>query len=299
MGDMFRKLVFENASGKQVVLNDSTIKQYFEVGTRSGFTAPEVELITQKYINGKEKIIGRILKPRVVTMTFIIVGGSAAKRDSVFFDMIEKLIDVSGGDVGKLYIKRSDGKTVYLNCAYSSGLSVVEQYEKYHRFTLEFYASDPYFYNDFQFTTQLNDTESDIVTLADDLYLGVWYLGIGNINGNGVIVNQLEEDAYPIIKIRGRRQDITITNQTTNERIAFTNLPMFRGDTLVIDTREQSKDAHIEKEDGTVISALQYLDWETMNLSLRLVPGSNGIVWSGYGEIQPITFSYSQQFISA
>jgi len=299
MGNMFRKLVYENASGKQVVLNDSTIKQYFEVGTRSGFTAPEVELITQKYINGKEKIIGRILKPRVVTMTFIIVGGSAAKRDSVFFDMIEKLIDVSGGDVGKLYIKRSDGKTVYLNCAYSSGLSVVEQYEKYHQFTLEFYASDPYFYNDYKFTSRINDIDSDIVTLADDLYLGVWYLGIGNINGHGVVINHLEETVDPIIQIKGRRQNITITNTTTNDSISFVNLPIYQGDTLVIDTREQSKDARIEKEDGTIISALQYLDWSTMNMSLRLVPGSNGINFTGYGEIQPITFAYNQQFLSA
>lgn len=299
MGNMFRKLVYENASGKQVVLNDSTIKQYFEVGTRSGFTAPEVELITQKYINGKEKIIGRILKPRVVTMTFIIVGGSAAKRDSVFFDMIEKLIDVSGGDVGKLYIKRSDGKTVYLNCAYSSGLSVVEQYEKYHQFTLEFYASDPYFYNDYKFTSRINDIDSDIVTLADDLYLGVWYLGIGNINGHGVVINHLEETVDPIIQIKGRRQNITITNTTTNDSISFVNLPIYQGDTLVIDTREQAKDARIEKEDGTVISALQYLDWSTMNMSLQLVPGSNGINFTGYGEIQPITFAYNQQFLSA
>lgn len=299
MDNMLRKLVYENASGQQVILSDPAIQQYFEVGGRSGFTAPEIELVTQKYINGQEKIVGRIIKPRTVTMSFIITGNSPAKRDAVFFDMISRLIDVSGSETGKLYIKRSDGKTVYLNCAYSSGLSVVEQYERFHRFTLEFYASDPYFYNDHEFTVSISDIESDIVTLSNDLFLGVWYLGIGNINGNGVVVNYLEEDVEPIIQIKGRRQNITIVNNTTNERIAFTNLPLFQGDMLVIDTREQSKDARIEKEDGTVISALQYLDWSTMNMSLRLVPGSNGISYAGYGEIQPMTFSYSQQFLSA
>ena len=110
------------------MLSCPEITRWWELRGRSGFTAPEMEIISQRYANGVTKILKRMLTPRTVSVKMVVTGDTTAERDASFFSMIKRLMDLNGGDTGKLYVRRSDGMVVYLNCAYSSGLSIVEEY---------------------------------------------------------------------------------------------------------------------------------------------------------------------------
>ena len=299
MGDKsFESLIYENASGRRVILSSPSVTSYWELRGRYGFSAPEVELITQKYVNGSVKIVGRIVQPRVCGINMVVTGETTAKRDAVFFEMIEQLMDVDGGDVGKLYITRSDGLTVILNCAYSSGLRVTDEYRKFHRFTLEFYAEDPYFYSD-PYVQEIDSIEADIITLAQDLYLGTWTLGMGDISGTGTIINPTNQNIDPIYRIGGIRQSLIIKNNSTNQTMAFYDLSMAPGDTVVIDTRQTIKSAYIRKANGSTVSIMDKIDWSNEEFVLPLVPGANTLSVSGYGEAAPLVVDIMQRYLSA
>ena len=299
MSNIFESLVYENARGVKTVLSGEFLTDRWELRGRSGFSAPQVELITQKYVNGRQQIVGRIIQPRTVTFNMIVVGDSAQERDAIFFQMVDRLLDVGGGDIGKLYITRTDGKEVFLNCAYSSGLSIVEEYKKFHRFTLEFFAADPYFYSTYTDTQAVPVVESNVATLADDLYLGVWYLGVGDLVGQGVVINSSGGDIEPILRIKGRRMSITIRNEMTGKSISLEDTDLTNGDELVIDTRSQSRNAYIIREDGSIESAMQYIVWTELEIDFPLVPGNNLITWEGYGDYEPLYIDTTQQYLSA
>ena len=298
MDKAFESLIYENASGNRVILSDRSVTSYWELRGRYGFSAPEVELITQKYVNGSVKVVGRIIKPRTVSINMIVTGETTAKRDAVFFDMVEQLIDADGGDVGKLYITRSDGSVVILNCTYSSGLRVTDEYRKFHRFTLEFYAEDPYFYSD-PYTQEIDTIQSDILTLAQDLYLGTWSLGTGVVSGTGIITNPVQQNIEPIYRIAGVRSSLIITNETTGAAIGFKDLEMTVGDTVVIDTREKIKSAYIRHSNGSTESIMDKIDWSNEELSLPLMPGENTISVSGYGAEGTLVVDMMQKYLSA
>ena len=299
MSNIFESLVYENGRGVKTVLSGEFLTDRWELRGRSGFSAPQVELITQKYVNGRQQIVGRIIQPRTVTFNMIVVGDSAQERDAIFFQMVDRLLDVGGGDIGKLYITRTDGKEVFLNCAYSSGLSIVEEYKKFHRFTLEFFAADPYFYSTYTDTQAVPVVESNVATLADDLYLGVWYLGVGDLVGQGVVTNSAGGDIEPILRIKGRRMSITIRNEMTGKSISLEDTDLTNGDELVIDTRSQSRNAYIVREDGSIESAMQYIVWTELEIDFPLVPGNNLITWEGYGDYEPLYIDTTQQYLSA
>ena len=298
-GSAFESLTYENAAGIQTILSSRSVSSYWELGGRSGFSAPTIELITQKYVNGAEKIIGRIVKPRTVKINMVVTGGSRAKRDALFFDMIAKLMDTSKGETGRLYVTRSDGKTVILNCAYSSGLNVADQYRKLQKFTLEFYASDPYFYASTMPQT-VPATDIDVKTLSEDLYLDdSWCLGDGICSGIGQVDNPSDLPVEPVISITGARKTLQITNQTAGWSINLSGMDLAGTDRLVIDAREKSKDIYIVHADGTTESGLQYLDWSVLGFGMPLELNGNTILWSSEGTANPLTFEASQQFLSA
>lgn len=137
---------FVNSQGETVYLSSPGNRNYFELMGRTGFTAPELDIFSEKYANGKTRYFGKAIKPRTCRMNMVVRGKDQAERDKVFFDMIDILLDVAGGEEGRLYVKGSDGSLVYLNCVYSSGLKVTEQYKTLQKFALEFYAADPWFY---------------------------------------------------------------------------------------------------------------------------------------------------------
>lgn len=269
-------LVYVNASGVRTVLSGESVSDCWELRGRYGFSAPDVELVTQKYINGQTKIVGRIIKPRTVTVNMIVREDTRAKRDKAFFDMVEALIDVDGGDIGRLYVLRSDYTWAYLNCAYASGLKVKDEYKLFHRFTLEFYAEDPYFYSeDIIETVELSQT-GDYFTLGEDLTLGNWCLDwTTNASGSGVVDNPFNHEADPIYRIAGFRTDLTISRGSKS--LSFDGLDMEQVDVIVIDTRERYKQAYILHPDGTRTDILGNLVWTDADLSLPLAPGYNTI----------------------
>jgi hypothetical protein len=228
----------------------------------------------------------------------VVTGETTAKRDAVFFNMVEQLIDADGGDIGKLYVTRSDGSVVILNCTYSSGLRVTDEYRKFHRFTLEFYAEDPYFYSD-PYTQEIDSIQSNILTLAQDLYLGMWTLGTGVVSGTGIITNPVQQNIEPIYSIAGVRSSLIITNETTGKAIGFKDLEMAVGDTVVIDTREKIRSAYIRHSNGSTDSIMDKIDWSNEELSLPLVPGDNTISVSGYGADGVLVVDIMQKYLSA
>ena len=139
---------FVNSQGKTVYLSVPGNRNYFELMGRSGFTAPEVDIFTEKYANGQTRYFGKAIKPRICRMNMLVRGKDQAERDRIFFDMLNVLLDVDGGEEGKLYVKTSDGVMYYLKCVYSSGAKITEQYKTLHKFALEFYAADPWFYRE-------------------------------------------------------------------------------------------------------------------------------------------------------
>lgn len=298
MADVYESITYKNASGKIVHIADKNNSKWLDIGRREGFEAPEIELFTQKYVNGATKIIGRVMEPRTIKIRLILIGKSTAERDALFHALVRDLIDIDGGEKGEMTIKRSDGTEVTLYCSYVSGLNVVDEYRRFHRFTLEFMAGDPYFYGE-SMSQHIGTIGSDLVKLADDLYLGTWYLGIGNIEGKGVVRNPLDVPTDPIIRIPGQRFRITITNKTTGQSLSLTDLGMRIGESLVIDTRPSQKEAYIEAVDGTLRSVSQCLDWSNVNMELKLIPGDNLIEWTSYGEEETMTMSIRERYLSA
>lgn len=299
--DNYESLRFVNGSGEEIVLSDPTTTKWWELRGRSGFTAPEVEIISQKYANGVTKILKRLLTPRSVSMNMVITGNTTEERDASFFAMVSKLMDVNGGNTGKLYARRSDGQEVYLNCAYSSGLSIVEEYRKFHRFTLEFYAPDPWFYKDVA-DTYIDVREGNFLTLSDTLMVGNYHM-IGEFisEGSGVLTNESDEDLQPVIRLQGVSGSITITNADSGYSIVISGLTMTLGQTLVIDTRDESKNIYIVNPDGSTIQAGQYLNWSNTNYEFPIIPGENHIsyVGSAGSTVERLEISAAERYLSA
>ena len=299
--DTFESLSYVNASGVKTILSDRMITSYWELRGRSGFSAPELEIITQKYASGVTKVLKRITQPREISINMVVTGKSKAQRDTMFFRMIDQIMDISGGEVGKLYIKRSDGVEVYLNCSYSSGLSVTEEYSKFHKFTLDFYAADPYFYRDISDVTITLPSTSKL-TLRNGIYLGEGHvLGETSGRGYGVIKNATAESLNPIIRASKVSGNFEITNETTGSVLRLNGIDSLSTDTLVIDTRESSKSIYLEHTDGTRTAAGQYLDWSNIDLEFPIVSGDNEVVFdAGAGSYtEGVTFSLSERYISA
>ena len=298
MHSVYKSLVYENAAGSRAVLSAESTEQYWELRGRSGFSAPDVRLVTEKYVNGNERIVNRIVQPRTVNINMIVRGKNSAIRDKVFFSMIDVLMDTSKGEVGKLYVTRSDGRTVILNCAYSGGLNVKEQYRNFHTFTLTFYAADPYFYT-IPITQTLTFDSDAYLTLADDLFLGNIRLDWEVTSGMVLAENRTGGAADPIYEIQGTQQDIEIRNRSTRKSIIFENMNMDPGDVLVIDTRPKYKSAYYRHKDGTVSTALGCLKWSTISLSLPLPQGQSYLYARIYGMPNPLTITIMTALLSA
>ena len=294
-------LRYVNGSGKEVILSSPEITKWFELRGRTGFTAPNIKLITQTYANGVTKVLKRQLEPRPVTISMMVVGDDEEERDSIFFDMISKLMDVDGEDTGRLYVKRSDGMIVYLNCTYSSGLSVFEQYRRYQSFNLEFYAPDAWFYKDLDDVT-IETEKENYLTLSDTLMIGEYHkIGEFYSNGQGIIHNDVMESLQPVIRLQKAVGTMTITNETTGYSIKLKNMDMVEGQTLVIDTRDDSKNIYIVDSDGTESQAGQNLEWSTQDYEFPIVPGDNLITYNGGAGsvVEWLNFSMSERFLSA
>lgn len=171
IGDL---VYFVNSQGKRVVLSSSENRNYWELRGRTGFTAMEVDIFTEKYADGTTKYFGKALKPRNCSMKMICVGKNSAERDNLFFGMVDTLMDVWGTGEGKLYVRKTDGTLAWLNCVYSGGMNAVEQYKKFKMFTLSFYAADPFFYTKIAYTYKTGEIDDGSFTIENPTDKNLW-----------------------------------------------------------------------------------------------------------------------------
>lgn len=302
MDDVYESLIFENTLGERIELSVAGNSELWEVIGRTGFSAPPVEMVTQRYANGMTKMLRRLISPRTVSVSMVVRGDTREERDAVFFDMIGKLFGRSGDGEGKLHVMRSDGSEVYLNCIYSDGLdTLTEQYKKFHRFTLSFYAPDPYFYHDLT-PVEIRIPPTNMLTLSNLLQVGNYHkIGEYTGEGEGVIYNASQVAINPVIKLKSPRGNCTIENQTTGERIVLSGLLLAQDDTLIIDTTERGKGIFVQHADGTRSPAGQYLDWESLDFDFHIAVGVNEISFTvGAGSYtEGLTFEMTERFLSA
>lgn len=278
-------IYFVNSQGKRAVISSERNKSYWEIGSRSGFAAPDVKLFTEQMASGTVKYFGKALKPRTGSLNMICKGKSSAERDRIFGDMLNVLLDVEGTKEGRLYLRRSDGAMVYLKCVYSGGMNIVDEYKKFRKFTLEFYAADPTYYFDGTVYNWQNDG-----------------LNYENNYPGQIVVNNLSEydTAFKMLLFdfttddpieHGSEQNRsqwqlkgTFTNETTGKKITFRdkdeddnqiwNPSPYR---LVVDFTRQGSSIYLEDINGKRAAA-RCVDFENTDLDFCAVRGINAIV---------------------
>ena len=265
MPNVFEALSYVNPSGKTVLISDTSVTKYWELRGRSGFSAPDVELITQRYANGMTKVLKRFVKPRTVRINMILVGDTTAERDQYFAEMVRDLIDIGGGNEGKLYVTRSDGTQVYLNCTYSSGMNVVDEYRKFHRFTLEFYAADPYFYKDRSSVTLIENASGTSTISSGDI----------------TVVNDGGEPIQPVLRVKNSYTAMSsapfvfYTNGVS--RLTIKDLFLATTQTFIADTRDFNEDIYIINSDNSRTSAWKNLVWATSTMDVLIPVGTSTV----------------------
>lgn len=264
MDNGFDLVYFINSQGRRVVLSSPENRNYWELRGRYGFTAADVDIFTEKMASGETMYFGKALKPRECGMRMICRGEDNAERDRLFFEMLSVLLDADGGGEGRLYVKTSAGATAYLNCVYSGGMNIVEQYQKFHLFTISFFAADPRFYvvqrvfvlNDIQPSLTYDNTTGE--TLAVLINAGYPYNSAWTLTGyvsNTTTGKKLTFDAH--------------STYPSNELPAGSKLEMF--------TSPWRKKAEVILANGTRSSATQWLDMSDTDLDFSIVPGTNTI----------------------
>ena len=263
---------FKNSQGRIVVLSNPDNDQYWELLGRYGFTAPEVDLYSQTFASGRTRYFGKTIKPRICGMNMIVTGKNRAERDKVFFEMLDVLLDVNGTGEGELHLNKSDGTPVVLHCVYNSGMRIAEEYQKFHRFTIEFYAADPFFYWEKRF-----DIAKDSGT------------------GSVTVHNPFNENLWPemkLVKNPAQAATATLANAATEDEISF--VIVTSGGTVVT---YADIDVYTRPEDRGIYGTKTYYDnskYVTIHnaildemvggdpdvLNFPLVPGDNVISWS-------------------
>ena len=264
---------FVNSQGKRAVLSSPDNPNYWELRGRSGFTAPDVDIFTKKFASGAVKYLGKVLKPRTCSMKMVCIGKDTAERDQIFFEMLDTLLDYKGEGEGKLYVKRSDGSIYYLNCVYSGGMNIVEQYQKFHLFTLSFYAADPLFYASAKYQFSGSD-------------------------GILMVKNPFDYTLWPVLHFDDKPQNTatpadhpTITNTTTNKSIVLTSTdddPQLPGTSI---SYENVDIITAEQDRGIYGEAVRYDDTRiaygpipqalvSASINFPVAPGANTITWA-------------------
>lgn len=282
-------IYYVNSKGKKTVISSKFNKNYWEIGGRSGFAAADVQLFTQQMASGSVKYFGKALKPRTGTFQMLCKGASSAERDRIFGDMLDVLLDVNGMGEGRLYIKKSDGLMVYLRCVYSGGMNIVDQYKKFRRFKLEFYASDPTYYFDgtvYNWKNDgLNSTSSSnpgrLTIVNNSNYDTVFKMILFDFTTDDPVEGatpQADSDRFQW-SLSG-----TFINETTGKKITFRNVDdkseqiyNAKPYRLVVDLRKQGSEIYLEDKNGKREVA-KCVDFENTDLDFCAINGSNSIV---------------------
>lgn len=253
-------IYFVNSQGKRAVLASPQNNNYWVTSGRSGFSAPDVEIFSEKLASGRTQYMGKCLKPRTCSLKMICRGKTSAEKDKIFLDMLDTLLDAEGSGEGRLYYRRYDGSMVYLNCVYTGGMNVVKQYEKFQQFTLPFYAADPTYYVVAN-AVAIPRTQSTVTVNNNTDKNMCFYMIVGGYNANWNISG-------------------TITNTTTSKMLRFSNERPYSSIGnyyVVVDLREHQKNAYLYSLREKTRRSMYGLLKSNSDLDFAIVPGQNTV----------------------
>ena len=248
------KLSYINARGEEAVLDDDEGSFAHELIGREGFEFPSLDLAEHNYGNGTTDIVAITVKNREVTCYFWADCMDIPHWEDKFEEVKYILLQTGQkeNEWGKLKIRVSKGRDeqdgkrshyVYLNCVYSKGLdTLVRDNQNRVKFSLTFKATDPYFYDGFEYsvTTKASDdgylymNNAQICDSEEEAKTYSGWTGAPNLSGNTTqeIVsttgyywmipgtNPAKYYAYAVTEDKGMvyMKDASITNSATNAK---------------------------------------------------------------------------------
>lgn len=156
------RLSYINARGEEAILDDDENSFAHELAGRDGFEFPSLKLSEHDYTDGSTDIVAVTLKNREVTCYFWADVMDIPHWEEKFDEVKSILLQTGQKDKewGKLKIRLDDGHYVYLNCVYEKGLDdLVRDNNTRVKFSLTFKATDPYFYNGFDYSYTIKDKD--------------------------------------------------------------------------------------------------------------------------------------------
>lgn len=278
---IFPYLSYITADGDEVILSCEGYKKWWECYGRSGFFAPKLNYVERQYADGATDVLAISLKPRKLTIEMFVLGQSTKERDEILRNISSRLIQVgSRNQWGRLRVRRSDGKDLYIDCVYIGGMDdAVEKYPNIMQFELQFYSGGSYFYDKDE-TILATQSLGDVIYLSDDLYLSDnLYLSDGV---SGITVNNSGEMFYPIVDVFGPASVIRITNNTTGITLAVdSDFVLLAGQKLTFDCLD-----HERKVEFTDVLG------NTTDVTKRLALGAS-LVWPIEKGANSLTFYYT------
>ena len=166
------KLSYINARGEEAILDDDEGTFAHELIGREGFEFPQLDLAEHDYGNGSTDIVAITVKNREVTCYFWADCMDIPHWEDKFEDVKYILLQTGQkeNEWGKLKIRVNKGRDeqdwhrshyVYLNCVYSKGLdSLVRDNQNRVKFSLTFKATDPYFYDGYEYSVKTSPDDS-------------------------------------------------------------------------------------------------------------------------------------------
>lgn len=302
--EIFPYLSYITDSGEEIVLSCEGFYKWWECYGRKGFTAPQLKTEEAKYADGSSEIMAIRMKPRTLVVEMVTLGKTNNERDEILRNIASSLIRIGSNlKIGKLKITRLDGKTVYIDCAYTGGMDeITQKYPRFQRYNLRFYSVNGYFYDP-------ETTNYDI-----DIFQTQGLLNFGNnfhfkdttfFRSNGLsherTVHLDGYRAYPLITITGPANNLMIANKTTNRTVAFDpTFFLLTGDSLEIETNPSGRGSVVKRADGTEEDGFRYLLPES-NLDWYLNNGENEISYrnSNNNSTTICRLSYQQLWLGA
>lgn len=168
------RLSYINARGEEAILDDDEGTFAHELQGRDGFEAPSLSLKDHDYADGTRDVVSITLKERKVVCHFWADPPDIPHWEEKF-DEVKAILIQTGqreGDWGKLRIRVADNHYVYLNCVYEKGLDAINRDNSTRvKFSLTFRATDPYFYNGFEYSYTIKQDDRSGYLVFDNAIL--------------------------------------------------------------------------------------------------------------------------------
>ena len=158
------RLSYINARGEEAILDDDENSFAHELTGRSGVEFPKIKISGNTFSDGMTEVVSITLNKRSITLHFWADVLDIPHWEDKF-DEVKSILLQTGqqkDNWGKLKIRLLDGHYVYLNCVYEKGLdSLVRDNNTRVKFNLTFLATDPYFYNGFEYTYTISQSDKE------------------------------------------------------------------------------------------------------------------------------------------